>query len=91
MASTINVRLTPRGGRNDISSWNGALLIARVSSPPVDGSANIALIALLSTALHVRKSAIMIVTGEHSREKCIQIDCLTQGELHQMLIRFSTE
>ncbi len=91
MAATLKVRLTPRGGRSEISSWNGARLTARVSSLPIGGSANIALIILLSTALHVRKSAIMILSGEHSREKCIQIEGLTQDELHHMLNGYITE
>ena len=75
---TFHIRLTPKGGRDAIEGWQlGAdgkeHLKARVSAPPEDGKANAALIALLSKALKVPKSAIRIAAGETARLKTIAI------------------
>jgi uncharacterized protein (TIGR00251 family) len=74
----LQVRLTPRGGRDAIDGWSEdsagrRLLKARVAAPPEDGKANRALVALLADALDVRKSDIAIVSGETSRLKVIEI------------------
>ena len=70
----LRVRLTPRAGRNEIRSYDGEVVSVRVTSPPVEGAANKALILLLAEALAVPKSAISIKSGAASREKLIVID-----------------
>ncbi|MGN6147674.1 MAG: DUF167 family protein [Rhizomicrobium sp.] len=77
-ALRIVVRLTPRGGRDAIDGWaddaNGKRhLKARVSPPPEDGKANMALIALLAKSLDIPKSSIRLAAGETSRLKTIEI------------------
>jgi len=72
------VRLTPKGGRDAVEGWKlGAdgneHLKARVASPPEDGKANSALIALLAKTLGVPKSTIAIAAGQTSRLKTIQL------------------
>ena len=78
----FTVKLTPRGGSDDISGWgngrNGSrLLRARVSAPPEDGKANDALIRLLAAQLNVGRSRIQIVSGAASRTKVIEVQGLT--------------
>ena len=73
------VRLTPKGGRDAIDGWaKGAdgrdYLKARVSSPPHDGAANEALIALLAHALGVAKSRVRIASGASGRLKQIEVE-----------------
>ncbi len=74
----LTVRLTPKGGRDHIEGMvadaNGRFAIkARVSAPPVEGAANVALIKLLSRTLGVSKSKIRFVSGETARVKRLQI------------------
>jgi uncharacterized protein (TIGR00251 family) len=74
----LQVRLTPKGGRDAIDGWvkdsaGRRLLKARVVAPPEDGKANRALIALIADALDVKKSDIAIVSGEASRMKVLEI------------------
>ena len=76
----LAVRLTPNGGRDafdgvEVSADGLAHLKARVSAVPEKGKANKALIALLSKALKVPKSAISVVSGETSRQKILRIEC----------------
>ncbi len=72
------LRLTPKGGRDAVEGWSVGAdgsehLKARVASPPEDGKANAALIALLAKTLDVRKTTIEIIAGETSRLKTIAI------------------
>jgi uncharacterized protein (TIGR00251 family) len=45
----------------------------RLAAPPVDGAANKALIAFLADALDLRKSDIVIRSGETSRLKVLHL------------------
>jgi uncharacterized protein len=82
-SSSISVRLTPRADRNGLVRFDAGVLHARVSAPPVEGAANTALVELLSDALDVRKSAIIIVSGSSSREKRVEIHDLLQEDLEK--------
>ena len=68
------VRLTPRADREAIDGVGDGVLRARVSSPPVDGAANVALVRLLASELKVPKGSIRIVSGESSRSKVVAVD-----------------
>jgi uncharacterized protein (TIGR00251 family) len=74
----LTIRLTPKGGRDRlegiVEDADGRPAIkARVSAPPVDGAANVALIKLLAKALGVSKSKIRFTSGETARVKRLQI------------------
>ncbi len=45
----------------------------QLSSPPVDGKANLQLIAFFSSLFQIAKKDIHIIKGEHSRFKRVQI------------------
>jgi len=72
------VRLTPRGGRDAVEGWAAdpdgrGHLKARVASPPRDGKANAALIALLAKTLGVPRTTIRIAAGETARTKTLVV------------------
>jgi uncharacterized protein (TIGR00251 family) len=75
----LTIRLTPRGGRDALGGVraDGAgsnHLLARVSSPPVDGAANRALIKLLAKTLGIAKTDVTLVSGETTRIKTLEIN-----------------
>ena len=79
MALRFRVRLTPKGGRDQIEGWwtdsaGQAALKARVAAPPENGKANRALIGLLARTLEVRKSDVRIASGASSRLKAIEVE-----------------
>jgi uncharacterized protein (TIGR00251 family) len=75
MAVSLIVRLSPRAGRDSIDGVDDAgRLRVRVAAPPVDGAANDALIRLLSVALEVPRSSLVIESGATSRVKRIRIE-----------------
>lgn len=71
----LPVRVTPRGGRDCILPFQEGDLSIRikVSAPPEDGKANLAVIRLLADVLGVPKSALTVLRGQQSREKQIGI------------------
>lgn len=83
--SRITVRLTPRGGRDVIDGWDGDTLRVRVSSAPVDGKANDALMRLLAKALGLAPSRISLVSGAQARVKTIEVDGLSADEVRRAL------
>ncbi len=46
----------------------------RVSAPPVEGAANIAITEFVAHTLKVAKSRVRVVSGASSRRKVIEID-----------------
>lgn len=75
---SFQVRLTPKGGRDQVDGWATASdgtehLKARVRAVPEDGKANAALVSLLAEKLDIAKSAIRIASGATSRLKRVEI------------------
>lgn len=74
----LALRLSPRASRNGfdgiIQDLEGRpLLKVRLTAPPVEGAANQALIAFLANALSLRKSDIVIRSGQASRVKILHL------------------
>ena len=69
----IAVRVIPRAAKSEIAGTRGGALLVRLRPPPLDGAANLELIATLADALAVPKRAIAIVAGERSREKRVRV------------------
>ncbi len=70
----INVRVQPRSSKKSIEEEvEGDVVRVKLTAPPADGAANAQLIALLSKALGIRKSAFSIVKGQASRDKVVEV------------------
>ena len=81
----IDVRVIPKSSRNEIVGEEGRTVKIKVTSPPVDGKANKAVIALLSKKLNVPKRNVEIVSGEKSRNKKIRIYGKTLSEVSKLI------
>ena len=79
------MRLTPRAGHDAIDGWEGETLHVRVSTPPIDGKANEALLKLLAKALGVAPSRLAILSGATARTKVIEIDGMSSAEAQRAL------
>ena len=74
----VAVRLTPRGGRDEIVGVERLadgrkVLKARVAAAPSDGEANAALVALFARRLGVPPSRIGVVAGRTARVKRLRV------------------
>jgi uncharacterized protein YggU (UPF0235/DUF167 family) len=75
----IAVRLTPRGGRDELGggeilSDGRCVLKARVRAAPTEGEANAALVRLLAEALGLPRSRISIAGGATARLKIVAVE-----------------
>lgn len=75
------VRVVPRAGRTAVAGTRGDALLVRLAAAPVDGAANDALIAFLSTIFDRPKRDITVVSGHTSRDKRIAIAGLRAPEI----------
>jgi uncharacterized protein (TIGR00251 family) len=69
----IEVRLQPRAPRDEIVGWRGGRLVVRVTAPPVDDRANLALCRLIAKRAGVPRSAVRVATGRRSRDKVVEV------------------
>ncbi len=85
--SAIAVRVIPRAHKNEISEVmkDGTIKI-KLTSPPIDGKANQALIEFLSELLGIPQSKIEIVSGSTNRNKLIAIVGLDAETLQKRII-----
>ena len=81
----LNVRVTPRAGRDEIAGWREGVLQVRLRAPPVEGQANEALRRLLAKRLDVAPSAVEIVAGASSRSKWVRVEGLSEDEARSRL------
>lgn len=81
----IEVRLRPRGGRDELIGMRDGVLRARVTAPPLDGRANRALCKLIAKRLGVAPSRVTVVRGEKSRDKLVRVEGVDAETLVRML------
>lgn len=81
----IPVRVAPRASRAKVLGVHAGALKVALTAPPVDGAANAALIQLLSKRLGVPKGAIAIVSGQHSRDKLIEVTGLVAADVAERI------
>jgi uncharacterized protein (TIGR00251 family) len=73
----LTVRVIPRAGRSEVAGERGQALVVRLAAPPVEGAANVALVSFLAAALDVPRRAVVIVSGERSRDKRLRVEGVT--------------
>jgi hypothetical protein len=84
-ALIVDVLVVPRASRTAVGPAVGERLRVAVTSPPVDGAANAAVIDALAAAFGVRRAAVEIVRGERGRRKTVRIAGATRAALERLL------
>ncbi len=74
----LSLYVQPRAARNELVGLHGEALKLRLTTPPVDGRANKAVIAFLSKRLKIPKSALTIRSGLQSRSKRVVLSGLDE-------------
>lgn len=83
--ATIDVRLQPKGGRNEIVGVRDGVLVIRVAAAPVDGKANTALCKLIAKRAGVPRDSVSIVRGERARDKAVRVLGVDEDRLRRLL------
>ncbi|NPV00453.1 MAG: DUF167 domain-containing protein [Brevinematales bacterium] len=77
---TADIKVVPRSKRAAAEA-DGENITLRITAPPVDGKANDAVVAELSSILGIPKRDISIIRGRTSRNKTVGINGIGKDEL----------
>ena len=77
----LAVKVTPNAGRNEITGFKEGVLQVKIAAPPEKGKANKELTDFLSETLGMKKSSILIIKGQTSRNKVIVIEGISGDEV----------
>ena len=83
----LSLYVQPRSSRNELAGLHGDALKLRLTTPPVDGRANKAVISFLAKLLKISKSAIVIRSGLQSRSKKILLSGLDEYNARCLLAK----
>jgi uncharacterized protein (TIGR00251 family) len=90
--SAMTVHVTPRSRKNELTgiSADGTLRV-RLTAPPVESSANKALLELLAHILGVRNSALEIIAGEKGKDKIVSVVDLEAHTVEERVKKYLKE
>jgi uncharacterized protein (TIGR00251 family) len=81
----LSLKVVPGSSRDEIAGWLGDSLKIRVRTPAESGKANAAVIKILAATLGLHKRAVTLLSGKTSTRKIVEIDTLTEPEVHAKL------
>ena len=81
----LSLYVQPRASRNELAGLHGEALKLRLTTPPVDGKANKAVIAFLSKLFKIPKSDIIIKNGLQSRSKRLMLLGIDEISIRRLL------
>ncbi len=81
----LRLRVQPRAASNGVAGLQDDMLKLRLTTPPVDGKANQAVIAYLAKLCHLPKSAITLKSGHQNRNKTVIITGMDRSALQAIL------
>jgi uncharacterized protein len=83
---TLSVRVHPGARKNGITGTHAGAVKIALTTPPTDGRANEALIALLAELLRLPRARITLLTGATSRTKQLCITGKSAAEVTAALL-----
>ena len=81
----LRLHVQPRAAHNQVAGLQGEALKLRLTSPPVDGKANKAVLATLARLLDLPKSCLSLRSGLQSRTKTVRIENADEAQLRARL------
>jgi hypothetical protein len=84
--SQLVVRLTPNARRSEILGWGmdekgRSVLMVKLAVAPTDGKANLELIKFIARMLDCAESQVVLLRGEASRQKVLEVPEASLGKL----------
>ena len=83
----LEIKLIPRAGATGLAGMRDGAILIRLAAAPVEGAANLALVAFLADLLGVPKRNVAIVSGNRSRRKRVKISGVTAAAVQHALER----
>lgn len=83
--TALSIKVVPGASRSEITGWLDDSLKIRVSAAPEKGKANRAVEKLLSSALGIPSRNVLVVSGDRSPRKTVEIDGLSLADIKTRL------
>lgn len=83
--ATFAIKVHPRARKDAITGEVGDAIKVSLTSPPVDGRANEAVVDFFAKLLKVSRSSVTIAAGESSRNKVLRVSGLSALQLRERL------
>ncbi len=84
-ALLLSLYVQPRASRNELVGLHGDALKLRLTTPPVDGKANKAVVAFLAKFFKIPQSDIIIKSGLQSRSKRVMLLGMDENDVRLQL------
>jgi len=81
----LKVRVIPNARKTEFAGYREDEIVLRLNAPAVEGKANRAAVEFVSRSLGVARSAVLLIGGERSRHKILQIVGLERDDLERKL------
>ena len=82
---TVSVRVHPGARKNGVSGVHAGAVKISLTTPPVDGRANEALIAFVAELLGIPRGRVSLVAGMTGRDKVLRITGKNSAEVNAAL------
>jgi hypothetical protein len=82
----LRLLVQPKASRNEITGLHDNALKLRLTTPPIEGRANKAVIAFIAKLLHLPKSSVTIRSGLQNRNKELLIRGGDEQRVRQILL-----
>lgn len=69
----LRLAIQPGARKSEIIGIHGDCLKMKIAAPPVDGTANEALLVFLAERLHLKRKQVQLHSGKTSRRKVIEV------------------
>lgn len=84
----IPLKVIPGSSRDCIAGWLEETLKVRVRAPAERGKANAAVEKIIAAALDLPGKSVQIIAGTTSSRKTLEINGLSETEIHQKLSNY---
>ena len=81
----LQVHVVPNARSDVVVGEHGGALKIKLRAQPIEGKANAALLRFLAEQLKLPRKAIVLKSGEKSRDKAIQIHGLSEEDVYTRL------
>ena len=83
--TNLKIRVIPNARKTEFAGYRENEIVLRLSAPAVEGKANKAAVEFIARFFGVARSAVLLVGGERSRHKILQIVGLERDDLERKL------
>jgi uncharacterized protein (TIGR00251 family) len=81
----LKIHLLPRAAKDEICGVHGDAIKVKVTAPPIEGKANMALQRFIAKKLNLAYSHVEIMAGKRSREKILKISGISRAAVEKAL------